>query len=104
MAVGQVECFVDVDQALDVVVPCRKLGESLCGITEGCAVDQRRSARGQPVNIYAESLLRLRELLADLKTRFVSIISRDQKQDVAVECRGIDFLGEGYLEAKAGCG
>ena len=98
----KMECFVDVEQRLDVVIAGRDIGEAASGIPEGGRVhDGGRSGRKR-VDIEAKGLLRLGEVFENLEARFFLVVGGDQKQDVAVERRGAGFFGEGDFEMQDG--
>ncbi len=111
-AVGAVKSFVTVQQALDVIIAGRQLGDVVDRPADRLAVDDRRLARRQMIDGDAEHDLRT-GLQIDLVARLVGRIGRQHHQHASVLRLGAALGRKGQVEfegrrlgrfSRKGCG
>src|ERR1035438_1336429 len=95
--VCQLKRLVDIQDALDIIIPGRNVFQAVARIAQRRRVPPRRGAGREPVHIHAESLLRLpRE--AELKPRLRLLLGRDYKHRVPVQRRRARLFGKRDLK------
>src|ERR1035438_298556 len=95
--VCQLKRLVDIQDALDIIIPGRNVFQAVARIAQRRRVPPRRGAGREPVHIHAESLLRLpRE--AELKPRLRLLLGRDYKHHVPVQRRRARLFGKRDLK------
>ena len=101
MPIGEVKGFVDVDQPLHPVVPGRQVVQTLGGITERRSIHDGRCARRESIHVGAEDLLRLRNVVADLKPRLLLIVVGDKQKHMPVDGGRTHLFGKRNLKPQA---
>src|SRR5690348_15929482 len=90
MPVGPFECLVLMQQRLNPVSPGGNLSQAFPRIAKDGAVNKSLLPRLQVLNVNPENLLGLRAVI-DLRPRLLRTVSRDHKQNAAIEGGWAEF-------------